>query len=354
MKSGLTFFLVVLLFFSCSKPGENTPAPEDTLEIKAADLSFLPEVRASGLVIKNEAGQAEDMLQTLKNNGATCIRLRLWKDPATSTSSFNTVKALSQEIKSKGMKVWLSVHYSDTWADPGHQQKPAAWNGLSFSQLKDSVFDYTKKIATEIAPDYIQIGNEINGGFLFPEGNMSNLTQLKELLSAGTQAVRAFAPNCKIMLHCAGYDVADYFFTTLQTVDYDIMAVSYYPVWHGKSIAGLKTSLTDLSNSKNKPVIIAETAYPFTFGYNDFTNNIIGDNSQLIPAYPASKEGQLNYLLQIKNTMKAIPKAAGFCYWGAEWIALYGPASASGSSWENQALWDFDNKALPAISVFRD
>ena len=354
MKRGLIYFLVVSLFFSCSKTGENSPVPVNTLEIKAADLSFLPEVRASGLIIKNESGQAEDMLQTLKNNGATCIRLRLWKDPAASTSSFNSVKALSQEIKNKGMKVWLSVHYSDTWADPGHQQKPAAWNGISFSQLKDSVSNYTKKIATEIAPDYIQIGNEINNGFLYPEGSTGNLAQLKELLGAGTQAVRAFAPNCKIMLHCAGYDVADHFFTTLQSIDYDIMAISYYPVWHGKNIADLRAALTSLSASKNKPVVIAETAYPFTFGYNDFTNNIIGDNSQVIPIYPARREGQQNYLMQLKNTVKEIPKGAGFCYWGAEWIAMYGPASTSGSSWENQALWDFDNKALPAIHVFRD
>ena len=106
MKSCL--YLVVLITIlgscpSCSKSGggDSVTPVTDVLEIKAADLSFLSEVRASGLVIKNEAGQTEDMLQTLKNNGATCIRLRLWKDPSTATSSFNTVKALAQEIKSR-------------------------------------------------------------------------------------------------------------------------------------------------------------------------------------------------------------------------------------------------------------
>lgn len=340
----------------CSKSGGDGPNPPatDILEIKAADLSFLPEVRASGLTIKNAAGQTEDMLQTLKNNGATCIRLRLWKDPATSTSSFNMVKALAQEIKNKGMKVWLSVHYSDTWADPGNQAKPAAWNGISFSQLKDSVAVYTKKIVTEIEPDYIQIGNEINSGFLFPEGSLNNLSQLKTLLTAGTQAVRTNAPHCKIMLHCAGYDVADYFFSTFSSIDYDIMAISYYPIWHGKDLNQLKTVLSNLSSSKNKPVVIAEVAYPFTFGFNDFTNNIIGDNSQILPAYPATSEGQKNFLLQVKTIVNSIPRGIGFCYWGAEWISMYGPAATNGSSWENQALWGFDNKALPALAVFSD
>lgn len=355
MKNCLLLFLAAIIFLSCSKSKGDAPVVvPDVLEIKAADMSFLPEVRTSGLVIKNENGQAEDMLQTLKNNGATCIRLRLWKDPSSNASSYNTVKTLAQEIKNKGMKVWLSVHYSDTWADPGHQAKPAAWSSITFAQLKDSVFAYTKKIATEINPDYIQIGNEINNGFLYPEGSMNNLTQLKELLNAGTQAVRAFAPGCKIMLHCAGYDVADYFFTTMAAVDYDIMAVSYYPVWHGKNLADLKTSLTNLSNSKNKPVVIAETAYPFTYEYNDFTNNIIGDNSQVIPAYSATIFGQRDFLMQLKTIVNDIPKGSGFCYWGAEWISMYGNTATNGSSWENQALWDFHNKAVPAIKVFRD
>ena len=355
MKKGLLYLLIITSFLSCSKSKDAVPVVvAGILQIKAADMSFIPEVRAAGIATKNEAGQAEDMLLTLKNNGVNCIRLRLWKDPAAGTSSFNTVKALSQEIKGKGMKVWISVHYSDTWADPGSQVKPAAWNGFSFSQLKDSVFNYTKKIATEINPDYIQIGNEINSGFLFPEGSINNPAQLKELLTAGTQAVRAAAPNCKIMLHCAGYDVADYFFTTLQSIDYDIMAISYYPVWHGKNLNDLKTSLANLASSKNKPVVIAETAYPFTFGFNDYTNNIIGDNSQVITAYPASNEGQKNFLLALKKLVSETPKGLGFCYWGAEWISMYGPISTTGSSWENQALWDFNNKALPAIQVFKD
>ncbi len=355
MKYILTFFCFVLSISACSKKdGGNNPVL-DILEVKAADMSFLPEVRASGLVIKNTEGVAEDMLQTLKNNAVNCVRLRLWKNPSSPTSSFNTVKALAQEVKNKGMKVWLTVHYSDTWADPGHQQKPAAWAAATFAQLKDSVTAYTKKIVQEINPDYIQIGNEINDGFLWPEGRMSiNLAQLKELLTAGTQAVRSFAPNCKIMLHCAGYNDANYFFNTLSSIDYDIMAVSYYPTWHGKDLNVLKTSLNGLTTTFNKPLVIAETAYPFSFGFNDYTNNIIGDNSQIISSYPATEQGQKDFLLRIKSIVNENSLGLGFCYWGAEWISMYGSTSTNGSSWENQALWNFSNKAVPAIEVFKD
>lgn len=353
MKKIVPFFILLVLVACSKEKGGTTVTEPKILAIKGADLSFLPEVRAAGIVTKNEAGLAEDMLQTLKNNGVNCIRLRLWKDPVTSTSSFNTVKALSQEIKSKGMQVWLSVHYSDTWADPGNQAKPAAWNSTSFTQLEDSVFEYTKKIATEIHPDYIQVGNEINNGFLYPEGSRSNQAQMKALISSATRAIRSFSPASRILLHYAGTDGAGQFFNEMDGTDYDLIGISYYPVWHGKDLTALSNSLQQLSDNKNKSIVIAETAYPFTFDFNDFTHNIIGDNSQVLPAYPASKDGQLNFLKKIRSVISNVPKGIGFCYWGAEWISMYGPASTNGSPWENQALWGFDNVALPAVKAFQ-
>jgi arabinogalactan endo-1,4-beta-galactosidase len=95
------------------------------------------------------------------------------------------VKALVQEVKSAGMKVWLCIHYSDTWADPGHQQKPAQWSSINFPQLRDNVYQYSQKIVSDIKLDYIQIGNEINNGFLWPEGSSSNQTQFLDLIKQG-------------------------------------------------------------------------------------------------------------------------------------------------------------------------
>lgn len=347
-------FLLIFFLISCSGSDENTPVtPTKTLEIKGADLSFLPEVRSSGIAVYNAQNQAEDMLTTLKNAGVNTIRLRLWKNPSTSTSNFLTVKTLTKEIQSKGMKVLLTVHYSDSWADPSQQTKPTEWNSLTFIQLQDAVYNYTKQIITEINPDYIQIGNEINNGFLWNEGNISNFSQFKTLLQKGISAVRETNSKTKIILQFAGHEDANSFFSKISNLDYDIIGLSYYPMWHGKSLTDLQQNLTTISNTQNKPIFIAETSYPFTLNWNDYTNNIIGLNSQILPEFPATETGQKDYLNKIKSIVTAVPKGIGFCYWGTEWISYKGATATNGSPYENQAFWDFNYKALPVLEVYK-
>ena len=162
--------------------------------------------------------------------------------------------------------------------------------------------------------------------------------------------------HCKYKIRLVDeiYDKADYFYSQLTNLDYDIIGISYYPLWHGKSLDTLQTQLLSLSSKFNKPILIAETAYPFTFGWNDWTNNIIGDSSQILPQFSASVQGQKDYLNKIKDVISNTPKGIGFAYWGAEFISFKGSEAKNGSSWENQALWDFNNKALPAMSVFNE
>jgi arabinogalactan endo-1,4-beta-galactosidase len=346
-------FTAVGIFFSCGKEPATSQSAK-ILTIKSVDASFIPEIRLAGIITKNINGQPEDMLVTFKNAGINTIRLRIWKTPVGGHSGFDEVKTLSNEIKNKGMKVWLTVHYSDTWADPGSQVKPAEWNTASFAQLKDSVYNYTKKIVTEINPDYIQIGNEINNGMLWPDGSYNNPAQLTGLLQQGIKAVRDNAANTKIMLHYAGVDNAVPFFKNFNTLDYDIIALSYYPNWHGKNLANVQTRLNTLDSTFNKEIVIGETSYPFTFGFNDYTNNVIGSQDQVLTEYPATVQGQKDFLIKIKQIVTNVPKAIGFCYWGAEWIGFKGSTATDGSSWENQALWDFNNQALPAMEVFKD
>ncbi len=345
---------LLIFSFACSKMKETKPMEaQASLEIKGADLSNLPEVRQSGLSCYNHQNQIEDMLSTLKKAGANTIRLRIWNNPARPSSSFNTVKNLSNEIKSMGMKVLLTVHYSDTWADPSQQSKPKNWEGKNLDQLADSVFNYTRKIVQEIDPHYIQIGNEINNGLLWPEGNRSNQNQMKRLLKSGISAVRQTNSKTKIIIHFAGFEYADSFYSSLSDLDYNIIGLSYYPMWHGKNLENLKQNLISLSNQYNKPVFIAETSYPFTLSWNDWTHNIIGSNSQILMEYPATPQGQKDYLDKIISLIKDVPKGIGFCYWGAELISLNGPQSAQGSSYENQAFWDFENKSLPILDCFK-
>lgn len=347
----ISFFLLIL---SCKKSSTppSTSTPEDFSFIQAADVSLIPEIRTYSFVAKNSAGINEDMLYTLRTAGVNTFRLRLWVNPNNIHSGFAEVKNFSKEIKNTGAKVWITVHYSDTWADPGHQSKPSAWSNSTVLQLKDSVYQYTKRIITEINPDYIQIGNEINNGFLWPEGSYTQLSNLKLLLSEGIRAVRENSNTTKIILHYAGHQYAEDFFSKMNNLDYDIIGLSYYPKWHGKDLESLNSSILNIGLSLNKKVIIAETSYPFTLTWNDWTNNIIGSENEIIPAYPATELGQKNFLHDIKSMMKNNAFGLGFCYWGGEWVAFKGNTSTNCSSWENQAFWDFTGKALPVMEVY--
>ncbi len=355
MKPHRNLILLALLLYvlaGCDKDQKTEPPVAEDSFVRAVDISFLPQIRASGISTYNREGHTEDMLTSLKNAGVNCVRLRLWNNPSDGHSGLEEVAALSEEIRQLGMKVWLTVHYSDTWADPGNQLKPALWQNISFNALKDSVYAFTQQAVTHIQPDIIQIGNEINNGFLWPDGSAGNMTGFRSLLESGIKAVRKSDTTIRIMLHYAGHTDAPSFFNQMQQLDYDQVGISYYPIWHGRDINALQESLHELSSQTGKEVLIAETSYPFTFGWNDWTNNIIGSSDQILDEFPASEQGQLDFLLRIRSAVDSVSTGKGFCYWGAEWISFKGSQSTQGSSWENQALWDFNNKALPALEAF--
>jgi arabinogalactan endo-1,4-beta-galactosidase len=361
MKSVFKFvyFIFALFVLSCSSNASDvTPAPIPNIPtsddfIRAADMSYLPLIESEGTIFKKN-GVAENALTTLKNAGCNTIRIRIWKNPSDNHSGLAEVKALAVRVKQAGMKVWLTVHYSDTWADPGNQTPPSDWTSLSFANLKTAVSNYTTLLMTEIQPDIIQIGNEINSGFLWPQGHLiNNESQCLQLISAASTAIRNQSATTKIMIHYAGIGSgATWFFNKMSSINYDYIGLSYYPVWHGKILSDVNATITSLGETHNKKVIIAETAYPFTLGYNDYTNNILGLADQLVPTYPATNQGQKEFLLAIKNLVKQNSRGLGFCYWGAEWVAFRGPTATNGSSWENQALWDFNNNALPVMDAF--
>ncbi|TAF69930.1 MAG: arabinogalactan endo-1,4-beta-galactosidase, partial [Flavobacterium sp.] len=218
-----------------------------------------------------------------------------------------------------------------------------------------AVASYTTTILTEINPDIIQIGNEINSGLLWPQGHLINQeAQCIDLLKTASATIRSKAPNTKIMMHYAGVLTTDtnWFFTKVKSVDYDYIGLSYYPIWHGKDLATIKTTIDALGKNFSKKVLIAETAYPFTLGFNDWTNNIVGLDSQLVSGYPATAEGQKNFVLAIKDLVKSSTYGQGFAYWGGEWVSFKGNQATNGSTFENQAFYDFSNKALPVLQAF--
>lgn len=351
------FFSPLFLLVSCQNSSTSELPPEETsFFYKGADISFYPRIAQKNLTFKDRNNVPRDFLHILQESGVNTIRLRLWHTPADEHASFQEVLSFSNQLKALGFKIWLTVHYSDTWADPAHQAIPAAWQNASYEVLKDSVYNYTSKVMDRINPDIIQIGNEVDSGILLPVGNVNtNRSQFLGLLNEGIQAVRDHNSTAKIMIHKADPNTALWFFDLLKTLDFDFIGLSYYPQWHGKDLSQLNTILSQLETTFPQDIFIAETAYPFTLDWNDHTHNVLGSNDQIIfPEYPASLDGQKAFLSEIKSMVNSLSKGVGFGYWGAEWVAFEGPLATNGSSWENQALFDFNLRATPALEVFAE
>jgi arabinogalactan endo-1,4-beta-galactosidase len=358
---------IFLLFISCflittsckRKPTiEVDPPPvfiSDT-KIRALDLSFLPQMEEKGVKFKDESGKTMDALDLVKAAGVNTIRVRIWHQPKDKHSGLEEVKLFAKRIKAKNLKLWLCLHYSDTWADPGNQEAPKAWSGLPLAVFKDSMVNYTKMLMRELQPELVQAGNEINGGFCWEIARFNNGNNFFELLNAANLAIKEVDSKAIRIVHYAGIQDAGYFFNYLKqkSVDYDWIGLSFYPIWHGKSPDTAGLIMDQLNKLLNKPVMIAETSYPFTLAWNDWTNNVVGDSSQLVNGYPATLTGQKDFMNYIADISQAGDYKKGFCYWGAEWVAFDGPQSKNGSSWENQALFDFNNKVVPAMAAFRN
>jgi arabinogalactan endo-1,4-beta-galactosidase len=297
-------------------------------------------------------------------------RLRVWHSPANGENNLSETLALAQQISAAGLKLLLNIHYSDTWADPGSQTKPVAWQGVPFEVLKDSVYEYTADIigalyAQNTPPAVVQVGNEVICGFLWDEGRVCDSfntpqqwSQFGQLLNEGIRAVRENTnplDSVRIMIHIdRGGDNAgsQWFFDNLLTVadDFDIIGQSFYPWWHG-TLDDLEQNLNDLAPRYGKPIVLVETAYPWTLGWYDNTHNIVGLPEHLLPGYPGTVDGQRDFLIDVMDIVRAVPegRGLGLFYWGTELIS----APQLGSVWENVTLFDFPGEVLSSIEAFR-
>ena len=253
-------------------PGTTSLKPVE--KILGADISFLPELEARGIKFSDK-GIEKDAIEILKDHGFNYIRLRLFVDPA-NDSGYSPKKGfcdlqhtleMAKRIKKAGMKFLLDFHYSDTWADPGKQYKPSAWKGLSFTELSNKIYEYTKQVLSALKaqgtlPDMVQTGNEINHGMIWPEGNIQHPDSLALLLKSAIAAVKDIDKNIIIMLHIAlggQNDESESFLDNMinRGVAFDVIGESYYPKWHG-TLQNLETNLTALEEKYKKPAIVAE------------------------------------------------------------------------------------------------
>lgn len=253
--------------------GESTMT-RTTDPVLGADISFLPELEADGVTFSDE-GKVEDAIKILKSHGINYVRLRIFNDPAqpqgySPTKGFcdlRYTKQMAKRVKDAGMKLLLDFHYSDYWADPGKQYKPAAWKNQSFAQIKQSLYDFTFQVMSELKsqgtlPDMVQVGNEVNHGIVWPEGSIAHPDSLAQLIQAGTAAVKAVHPQAIMLLHVASggqQDEVVFFYDQMlkRHVHFDIIGLSYYPKWHG-TLDDLRDNMIDLEKRYNKDIIVVE------------------------------------------------------------------------------------------------
>jgi arabinogalactan endo-1,4-beta-galactosidase len=358
-----------------------------------SDLSFTPQEVAAGAVFTDN-GVPGNPASITAENGAGWARLRLWVDPPAGYNDLTSDLAFARTIKAAGLKLYLDIHYSDFWADPGKQCIPAGWP-TTLAGLTAKVQSYTRQVIAAFAAqgtpvDMVSIGNEITNGMLWTPSTStswssfgcsgpgvggltwtSNTTatgwgNLAQLLKAGISGARAGNPPGHKLLIAIHTDLggnnakAQAFYSNLeaQGVPFDVIALSYYPIYQG-SLSGLRTNIDELATQFGKPIVIAETEYAWTLANGDALGNDTWQASQLIDGYPASPGGQVSMVNDELSILAAAPHGlgAGLFYWEPEWIpgVSWAPdASPQGTPDDNETLFNFQGQALPSIGMFRN
>jgi len=362
------FILVVILinFFSCSSQNEtkqfsDTIPDNKPLFYYGADLSYVNEMVDCGAVYKDENNMVKDPYKIFKEAGTNLVRLRLWHNPSwTNYSNYNDVKKAIKYAKAEGMEVLLDFHYSDTWADPAYQKIPAAWESQMDDKeaLGELLYSYTYETLNNLAlenllPEIVQVGNETNPMILQGEELIWPIDWDRNayLLNKGIKAVRAISKEqnqkVEVMLHIAQPENGLWWFeeaTKNGITDYDWIGLSYYPIWSEYSLDNVGAAFSTLINTYNKKLMVVETAYPFTLENIDEANNIL-DSKALINGFPATEQGQLDYLNKLQEVIEK-SGGEGLVYWEPAWVSTNCSTRwGKGSHWDNATLFDHNNKA---------
>jgi arabinogalactan endo-1,4-beta-galactosidase len=363
--------------------------------IKGMDLSSLLEVEQCGGRFYDQ-GNRGDAIDILKSYGMNMVRLRLWNDPfaedgspyGAGGSDIETTLTLAKRVKEKGIGWLLDFHYSDCWADPGKQTIPKAWQGMNVEELCQAVYDFTAETLQrckkeDIMPQMIAVGNELSNGLLWPYGRVPEYENIAKFVSAGIRAVRDEAEDVPVMIHLdnGGNNELyrrwfDAYFAN-EGEDFEYIGLSYYPFWHGTPDM-LRNNMNDIALRYHKKLIVAEVSTGFTLeDYQEYEK--LPDElrkgmatrpevAAKVP-YPMTPQGQADFMKDVLTIIREVPEGlgSGFFYWepawlpvpGSEWAtvqacAYMGEKGPGGNEWANQALFDYDGNALPALAVIRD
>ena len=292
---------------------------------KGADASWVTQMEASGYTWQNRDGTPADVFAILKNLGLNAIRLRVWVNPANGWNNKADVIAKAVRANNLGLRLLIDFHYSDTWADPGHQTKPAAWTSYPTAQLVNGVSNHTYEVlsglqAAGVTAEWVQVGNEIACGMLWPDGyacgSTNNTTNLAALINSGYAAVKAVNPATLVVIHLNnGQNSSRWWFDPMvaRGIQFDVIGLSLYPATDTNWMSdanGVLANMLDLASRYGKPVMIAETGMSVT-------------DAQLCQ----------NMLVDLMNKVRSVPnhQGLGLFYWEPEAYAYWGWCAWNGS-----------------------
>lgn len=338
------------------------------------DISCLTDNESKKAQYLDYDGKACPALDLFKQEKLNAMRVRLFVNPSdypnndpNCCQTLDYVKALGKRIKDAGFKLMLDFHYSDTWADPAKQWTPKSWETLSDEELYTKIYDYTKDVLQQMkdagaTPDFIQTGNEISYGMLWGKEGSSNLkkcymgkdanwSRFTTLLKNAGKACREICPDAKIILHterATQTNVLTNFYDKMKTdnVDYDIIGLSYYPVWHN-TILTLETAIKTLeSRYTDKNIMIVEVGYAYSWEYK-------GDYN-LYSTYEASEAGQKAFTDDLITMLNKHNSVNGLLWWWMEYNPYpYDDTQMKG--WWYAPLYDGNTgKPLAAMSSLKD
>lgn len=363
--------------------------------IRGVDVSSIISVEKSGVRFYDDRGREEDIFKILHDHGVNYIRVRIWNEPndgkghsyGGGNSDLDTAAEIARRASKYGMKMLVDIHYSDFWADPEKQTRPKYWAQHSHDVLKGEIYKWTTwvvKVIDEAGGNIgmVQVGNETNCFFC----GEKDMYKICDLFASANKAIRDYDRNILIAHHFANPSNADHYLWYAKVMnecklDYDVFATSYYPYWHGTT-ENMTSVLKNIANTYNKYVMVAETAYPYTNEDGDGFGNTISSYSQGVDLnYDISVEGQTKALTDVFQAVADVgEKGLGVFYWEPAWLGEYNvsrqkqrenwekygsgwatayasgydknAAETGGSSFDNQALFDFSGHPLSSLDVF--
>jgi arabinogalactan endo-1,4-beta-galactosidase len=342
--------------------------PRDFPYLSGGDISALTVYENAGAVYRDAEGNVGDAISLLKDAGMNCFRLRVFVDPdmqGVVTNNLEYTLQLARRVKEAGALLLIDLHYSDTWADPAKQYKPAAWEHLPFDSLLDAVEIYTRTvfqafIEADIEVDFVQLGNEITNGFLWPDGKVEydgndeaaeNWDQFSALLLAanrGFEEAYTTLPLPVLFHHIestGNLKRTDWYIRNLMEhgIPFDAMAFSYYPEWHG-DFCGLRATLQRSVELTSKPVLVVETAYFWS------PDPELEPRDLILYPMPFTPAGQQQFMTELNHTVKNLEHGMGkgVIYWHPESVRF--DSSFHIWKWGNCALFDHNGVILPVTS----